>query len=171
MSGKMGWPKLSVTLPQERQDLFPLEWGTCERCGAPGKLFGRQVGDAEPLGLEVWQECDERDRRTPVAVVLCPPCGKKVVPPHPRLYHREWEHAPIPGVMELCRACPFRAGYRCTHPDLTTNGGPGLEIQYPTPGKVHLNYGRGRGEWRTIWHGAPTSCAGLPLPDDGEPAG
>jgi hypothetical protein len=157
VSASFGWPKLSVTLPERWSQLFPLEWGMCESCGAEGELFTKE--------LVVWQEQSDTDRPTPVAVVLCPKCSKALVPPHPRLYRSVWPNAPLPGVMELCRGCRKRAGYRCTHPDLTTNGGPGLETIYPAPSRAHLNYGGGRGEWVLLWNGPPTSCAGR-LPHD-----
>lgn len=152
----MSWPKLSTTLAEVLADIFPLAWEECERCHARGELFS-----SRPDGLEVWREHDDQDKPTSVAIVLCPPCGRKLVPPHPRLYSREWPHAPIPGVMELCRGCTHREGYRCTSPLLLSRGGPGLEIQYPAPVRAHIDYGRPRrGEWIQLWQGPPTACAG-----------
>lgn len=153
----IGWPKLSETLPRdyELEVIFPLEWGQCQKCGRSGELFDE---------LEVWLEHDEKDKATPVAVVLCPPCAKKIIEPHPRLYALQRKHAPIPGVMELCAACVHREGYRCRHEDLTVNGGPGLEIYYPEPMQAHVTYGRKRGgrrgEWLMMWKGPATSCVG-----------
>jgi hypothetical protein len=144
-----GWPKLSVSLP--RRVVVQLPWGTCQRCGLKGELF-------EDLG--VWREHDDADKPTPVAVVLCQKCSDLVIEEHPRLYSSQLPHAPIPGVMELCRECTHRHGYLCGHADLTVNGGPGLEIVHPTPTPMHVNRGRGKSGWMKLWNGPATSCVG-----------
>jgi hypothetical protein len=139
----LGWPKLTERLPAG-------EWGHCQKCGLGGELF---------TDLRVWQEHDERDRGTPAVVVLCESCSA-IIEPHPRLYRRLELDAPMPGVMHLCEGCEHREGYLCRHADLTINGGPGLEIQYPEPTRVHRNYGGGRGDWGWIFNGPAISCAG-----------
>lgn len=146
----MSWPKLSETL-------HPLLWGACQRCAVQGVLHHELV---------VWQEHDDHDKPTPVAVVLCKRCSE-VIEPHPRLYARVSANTPLPGVMELCRECIWRRGYLCGHPNLTVNGGPGLEIQYPRPTVAMVDGVRNgrRTGWREVWwSGPPTGCAGRELP-------
>lgn len=137
------WPKLTVELPT-------VAWGQCQKCGTEGALHAE---------LFVWQEHDRRDRSLPLAVVLCEPCSA-IVEPHPRLYGRAEVHQTLPGVMALCEACEHRLGYLCQHPDLTTNGGPGLGITFPQPIRYHLRNSRGGGGFGWLFQGPPTECAG-----------
>lgn len=140
------WPKLSETLTG------PREPGKCQSCGNEGTRW--------------WEECDESDRPTKVLVILCTPCEKKLIKPHPRLYCLTWTPCPWPGAMAICQNCTQRDGLRCTHPDLKANGGAGLLLQIPKGSPCHLNLGRGRGMFVTMYPYEPRVCAGYqgPLP-------
>lgn len=146
------WPRLSEEL---RQDV---PWGCCQRCGKhfmSGANF--QV---------IWREHDDRDHPEARAVVLCGPCSS-IIEPHPRLYERQQREVPIPGVMNLCEKCTHRRCYICSHPDLTLNGGKGLQIEFPRPAVALVDGVRGgrRTGWRqTIYTGHPTACAGRETP-------
>ncbi len=70
-------------------------------------------------------------------------------------------NAPIPGVMELCVDCRFRAGVRCTHPGMLANGGPGLRLEGATPMSVHARF---KGFW-WIYRTPAHSCAGRSVDD------
>ncbi len=168
------WPRLSESLTGPKQP------GVCQSCGATNAqlvpsadpnnemssiaqddgaaLHARlkRVLDADERGVHVWQECDDADRREPIAVLLCPPCSDRLIKPHPRLYSGLPFNEPVAGTMELCAPCRFRDGVGCTHPDLTANGGTGLMIQADTPVSVP---GRplGRGQ---IYVRAAMGCAG-----------
>lgn len=142
---RKAWPRLSETLQYGRSP------DTCQRCG--------QLGD--PESLERYEECDEWDKGTGVLVVVCSPCAKACIGPHPRLYKGVDKWKPLPGVMALCLGCGQRDGLECRSPALKRNGGSGLEIAFPEPeGPVHLNYGGGRGEFRYLYRGPASKCAG-----------
>ncbi len=169
------WPRLSESLTGPKQP------GVCQSCGAtnaqllpsadPGGEMSpiaaddtaarharlRRVLDADERGVHVWQECDDADRPEPIAVLLCPPCGTRLIEPHPRLYYVLPFNEPFAGTMGLCVPCRFRAGVRCTHPDLKANGGPGLTIQTDTPVPAP-----GR---RRVYVRAATGCAGREVLD------
>jgi len=148
------WPRLTETLPQDAP------WGHCQRCRK------YVYGTADGFGT-IWQEHDDHDRPEPRGVVLCGPCCS-IIGPHPRLYARQQRDVPLPGVTELCRDCTHRSGYRCTHPKLTINGGPGLKIAFPRPAVALVDGIRGgrRTGWReTIWSGPPTECEGREVAD------
>lgn len=140
-------PGLSATLTGERRP------DVCQSCGKRDDL-------------RTWSECDEWDApQVPaVFVVLCERCSRRMIDTHPRLYLRIDRLEPRPGVMALCIGCRYRQALRCTHSSLRANGGPGLEIHFPKPEVVHLNYGGGRGEWKNLYPGPPTYCVGR---DDG----
>ena len=134
------WPKLSETLAAPRMP------GVCQSCGEEGRRW--------------WRECDDSDRPTAVLVILCNPCEKRLIKPHPRLYQSIHTPLPWPGAMEICAGCTLRDGLRCTEPRLKANGGPGLPIAVPKGSQAHLNYGRGRGEWFTMYPYEPKDCQG-----------
>src|SRR6185437_9103151 len=94
----------------------------------------------------------------------CQSCGWELIEPHPRLYHRLSHYEPLPGSMDLCGGCRYRAGVSCTHPDLRANGGAGLRL---TIAKPHVAFVCGRGSGgkqvggqRTIWPAPASDCAG-----------
>lgn len=155
LATRQAWPKLSESLPQ----LFVAP-DQCQRCGA-------EVSDDEPASSitsrKRWIEHDEWDRPTSAVVVLCKPCSESLIEPHPRLYAEMPVHKPHAGTMALCVACVHRAGVRCQHPSLRTNGGPGLSVTHQQPTRGFL-CGRGSGR-RTggafeIYDSAPSACAG-----------
>lgn len=140
-------PGLSVTLTE-----YPRRLEVCQSCGTPQEM----------TGLCAWEECDEWDKpQSPrVVVVLCNRCSDRLIEPHPRLYRPVAPLEPFPGIMGLCIGCRWQRGVDCTSPKLKGNGGPGLEVAFPRPDKVHLNYGGGRGEFRNLYKGPPTKCSG-----------
>lgn len=146
-------PGLSATLP------YPRSLDTCQSCGL--------IADpSDAVALKKWIEHDPWDRPTTTLVILCGPCSRGLVDPHPRLYKEmHWWH-PHPGAMELCHGCAFQKQLACTHRDLKANGGPGLHVKFPRPDSAHLNYGGGRGEFIHLFKGPPTSCAGRTVADE-----
>jgi hypothetical protein len=66
--------------------------------------------------------------------------------------------------MALCSDCRHRDGVTCLHRDLKANGGAGLNITFPRPTGMHIDYrdkaGRRRGEWHNVYNGPPSKCAG-----------
>ena len=114
MSIVESWPRLSGQLEGPRSP---------DRC---------QCCAARWVDLERWREHDDDDRPTATVVVLCRPCGKRLIDPHPRLYAKLDEREPHPGTMELCLLCRNRVGVTC--PLALCHGGPapGVAI-YPAP--------------------------------------
>lgn len=143
------WPRLSETLSPA------VSLVTCQNCGIEW-----------PDTIERWREHDVHDRPERIIILLCTTCSSKIIEPHPRLYAKldRWE--PMPGSMlELCGNCRYRSGTRCTHPDLTVNGGPGLQVTFPQPIRALVDgtrNGRRTGWMQVIWEGPPTACAGKP---------
>jgi hypothetical protein len=154
-----GMPRLSADLAGPRHP------ERCQSCGAARDLFG------EPVPLERWREHNEEDRPLRVLVILCGPCARRLIDPHPRLYAPVDRWAPWPGAMPLCSDCTHREGLQCQHPDLKTNGGPGLELRFPQPSRVHfLMYPRRLSGWHTQYHGPVEFCAGrTPAPEVARP--
>ncbi len=147
------WPKLSEQLEGPRAP------DRCQRCA-------RLVSDDAPDGRSArqrWIEHDEHDRPTSVVVVLCQPCARFIIQPHPRLYARVPTHKPIPGVMSLCVGCRHQDALRCRHPDALANGGSGVAISVAPPTRAFLDgvrHGRRTGWVEEIWPSAPSVCAG-----------
>lgn len=143
---RLPWPMLSKDLIHMRDP------GVCQSCGARADLGAE---------LKRWREHDDQDRPTLTIVVLCDRC-ERIVAPHPRLYDPLDQHAPDPGSMPVCVDCRHRDGLRCLHPDATANGGPGVDLRYPTPHGAHILFG-GRGQRRgdvvTLYLG-PVECMG-----------
>ena len=153
------WPRLSTQLDGPRDPCH------CQSCGIAGSLepptdaMGLVNGSAS---LVAWQEHDGNDQPMPIYVVLCRPCGDRIISPHPRLYRacQAWE--PTPGVMGLCVGCQHRDGTRCACPDARPNGGEGIVIAFPEPTRVHvLRLGKGaRSGWELWYPGPPRGCTG-----------
>lgn len=144
------WPKLSETLRFEKH---PESCQSCGRGTATGDKVSRHV------------ECDHLDQPTPVIVVLCEPCAKRIIEPHPRLYLRQDDNKPIPGAMVLCSDCRHREKLRCTHPSLKANGGPGLSIRCPEPVRGFVDgrdpkTGKRTGGYFERYSSAPSACHG-----------
>lgn len=91
----------------------------CNVCGKPSPR------------LALWFEHDEYDRPTDTFIFVdeadddhidC----REAIDKHPRLYARE---VGLPGYFPtLCGPCRNRDGWRCRHPKLKANGGPGLRV-------------------------------------------
>jgi hypothetical protein len=141
------WPRLSETLPGAPS------LDACMNCQRTW----------EECDLSRWQEHDDQDQPEPVIFVLCTPCSRAIIDPHPRLYRQLPRNEPMPGAMLLCEGCPHRDGLGCRHPDLKANGGPGLAIMAPRPTVAFVDGTRGgkRTGWKeTWWPGPPTRCKG-----------
>lgn len=135
------WPKLSEDLPSK-------EPGECQRCRAT----------VPPLTY--WQECDENDVAERVFVVLCAPCAKQIIEPHPRLYRELSPNTPMPGAMPICRDCSRRNGMGCFSPLAKFNGGPGLTYE-PEGQMVHLcRSPRSKSGWQYLAPCPVTACSG-----------
>lgn len=154
---RAAWPKLSETLPAEREP------GVCQSCGLSSLGVDGQH-------LRCWQEADSDDRPTAIVILLCTPCSDRLIKPHPRLYRELRLPLPLPGVLQLCRGCSFRVGLTCAHPDRVQNGGAGLALEDVQGSNVHINYGGGRGEWLVLYAREPHTCTGRKAgPNDPEP--
>lgn len=150
-------PGLSVTLPYAPNPT------RCQSCGE------HAAGD-----LVRWIEGDPWDQPTDVIVVLCRPCGDRLIEPHWRLYRKLERNEPRTGCMGICVRCTWRRGTRCSHPDAKPNGGPGLEIGIARPTRMHV-YCSGRGGarrsgWVTDWPEPARSCAGRRVPEPPAPS-
>lgn len=119
------WPKLSEQLRFERTP------DTCQSCGLGPEASSH--GNLQPATLQRWREHDEQDKPTPVIVMLCPSCAKRLIEPHPRLYSHEPDMGPLPGAMPLCCGCKWLRNLLCTSPALKANGGEGVYITFPQP--------------------------------------
>lgn len=145
---KTPWPKLSETLERHTP-------GECQNCGA-----------ADPLTF--WHECDEADRPTPQAVILCRPCADAIIEPHPRLYRETSTVTPLPGAMAICGDCRHRERLSCRSPVAQFNGGPGLEYE-PKGNFVHVcRSPRRLSGWIYIASGPVKRCTGKKLKPQGE---
>lgn len=99
------------------------------RCQLCGKLH------SDICELIMWQECDEDDQPEDKWIILC---GKgkcyKRLQDHDRLYMQaSWSAAGTGKFMLICGNCDHREGWDCKHPNLTTNGGEGLEVLMSRP--------------------------------------
>lgn len=146
----------------------------CQACGA-GPRPPRTDVDlvAQRFSpLPRWLECDAWDQKTHTVVVLCEPCGTRLIDPHPRLYHPLPADQPHPGCMPICLDCTHREGVRCTHPQAKANRGTGVMLHFRTPpAQMHLcgtRNGRRFGEWRTIY--APVEACRQKTPVTASPA-
>lgn len=132
------WPRLSQTLPH----LHPLK---CAECGRP---------ERDRL-LTLWQECDEQDRPENRYVLLCKPCGDRIVGPHVRLYRSIDRNSPAPGAMEICADCRFRDGLWCAR--AKCNGGEGVTITAAQPLRGFID-GRDYSGPFTSYATPPSAC-------------
>jgi hypothetical protein len=124
------WPRLSEVAGPRCPD-------KCQNCGSSGGDDG---------WLEFWEECDRNDKPEGILVVLCRACAARLIKPHPRLYERKEipSGEPWPGAMPVCVTCAYRSGLDCKHPLLKRNGGAGLPLKFPQPGRgVACTRGKG----------------------------
>lgn len=112
-------------LPGERNPFV------CQQCG--GSNLANHGNGIMRLSLDRWQECDHNDKPEAKILVLCNVCSKRMIQPHPRLYHKLDTNAPWPGCMALCVDCTHRDGIRCAHPQAKANGGKGVMLQLSKP--------------------------------------
>jgi hypothetical protein len=104
-------------------------------------------------------------------VLLCATCSKRLIEPHPRLYHHEPKNKPVPGAMpHLCVGCRWQRDLECTHPKLTANGGPGLNIKVAQPARGFWDgrdsRGRRTGGMFERWDTPATACEGAEPPSE-----
>lgn len=139
-------PGLSTTL---QYDDHPY---VCKSCGIAGQ--GTPVTG--------WREADEWDQFSDdsAVVMLCAKCSDRLIEPHARLYKRLEPLGPFPGVMDICLACIHRTGTTCTNKQLLRHGGAGIRLGGMSGSRCHLNYGGGRGEFKTLWSTPPSRCSG-----------
>lgn len=142
------WPRLSETLPHAAHPKL------CGNCG---------VHDDTKL-VHVWIEHDVNDRPERRFVALCDACSDKIIEPHPRLYARMDENAPLPGVMDLCVDCKHRSGLNCSSPLAKFNGGDGISITADKPMVYHMDgrdkKGRRWSRWGQSYSNPPKACTG-----------
>lgn len=138
--GFVRWPRLSVDLP------YPRAIDTCQSCGATPELGAE---------LQRWCEHDDEDEATPVVVILCATCAKRIIEPHRRLYSEIPANKPWPGAMDCCSGCRFAIALECNSPSLKRNGGPGVAIDSSAPERMHVNMGRKRHLWLESYRRPP----------------
>lgn len=125
-------------------------------------LHGCNLCTEAAKSLDLYRECDERDKPIPGDGALLyvgtehHACHKQITS-HPRLYI---DAMGLPGSFPtLCGPCVRRIGLACTHPDLKANGGAGLLVNLsggPMVGVIVC----GRGGCRTSVPRVAKSCAG-----------
>jgi hypothetical protein len=96
------------------------------------QLCGRE---RETVLLTLWQQCDDHDKPEDRFLLTCRDgaCEKRIND-HPRLYIEVSVQDGAPGRWRLiCDDCDHRQGFRCLHPDLRANGGPGLTVKHSGP--------------------------------------
>jgi hypothetical protein len=76
-----------------------------------GQLLCASCSDAHQL--QIWRECDHHDVRENRVVVLCASCSKKLIGPHPRLYHQLMTGEVVPGTMSICATCVHESRLVC----------------------------------------------------------
>lgn len=122
----------------------------CQKCG----------GKASDVGeLKFWIEHDHRDNPECCGIVLCEPCAKRIIDPHPRLYSRLTKWAPWPGFMALCVACIHRNGVACECPSAKANGGEGIKIKFVIGISGYIDGKDYSGPFRT-YSKPPSGCTG-----------
>ena len=145
-------PGLTVTLTG------PRDLEHCHSCGRPGTL---EAGERDELLR--WIECDPWDRHdhaSPI-VVLCPPCGSRLIEPHPRLYVQLLPCEPRAGAIPLCIGCRHLDGVRCASPLARINGGPGMSIKAPKPMMAHVcRSPRSQSGFVKLYRAWPRECTG-----------
>ena len=82
--------------------------------------------------FRMWYECDENDKTDPNNVIVT--CRQKAcmktINDAPRLYIEvPWGFGGAGKFMLLCGDCKYRNEFSCKHPNLTANGGKGLEVK------------------------------------------
>ena len=161
-----------MTMPRLTESVsHPLTtFNRCQLCG---------FSDDDIVYFRMWYECDEHDHvEQPVRVlVACDPEKSKTkghpcwkaIEDHPRLYWEvEWGLGEPGHFMLLCGDCQHRKGAACTHPDLKTNGGEGLMVQFHGPLALigyHDESEPGDALRCRQWTGPAVACAGLPEED------
>jgi len=70
----------------------------------------------------------------------------------------EWSRGGPGRFILVCGSCPFRENFDCKHPDLTSNGGTGLEVKFDTSlPSININFGT---HCKTISNRPAISCIG-----------
>lgn len=130
----MAYPRLTETAP------YPLD--RFDRCQLCGKIY------TDVCSLRMWYECDDNDvpEQPPRVLVICRAedsiCLVQLEA-HPRAYLLvPWRGGAAGHLQMLCGPCTYRNSASCTHPDLKTNGGQGLDFtchKHPLAG-THISY-------------------------------
>jgi hypothetical protein len=175
-SRSASWPRLSERLQPFRSRKV------CQKCGAAAGKVATQgefkaSQQAERLGhrslkfgnvttVYGWQEHDHNDVPEHIYLFLCTKCSDELIEPHVRLYRQIQQHAPSPGIMDLCVDCKWREGSRCKCPIAVFNGGPkpGMQIDYAEPPSIAFVDGTRKGKrWGgriALYNTPPTACSG-----------
>ena len=151
------------TMPRLSEELrHPPALNRCQNCGFVPEHCDWEKGSPVPdrlidgtpvVVLERWQEHDEHDQPEGRVIVLCTPCSKRIIEPHPRLYRPLDAEEPFPGAHGICVGCVHRVtdgGLGCRAAKI--NGGEGLLLRGPKQSYFHA-CGRGKGGRRTSWSG------------------
>lgn len=132
----------------------------CQLCGYVSK-------NDDICAFRMLNECDDKDipEEGNVIVVCTSKLCNKIIDDHPRLYVQVPWGKGKPGYFMLagCSDCKYRDNASCTHPDLISNGGRGLQVMYSKPiFDVHVSFSNGKGGRHTIGD-VFTDCKGREL--------
>jgi hypothetical protein len=89
----------------------------------------------------------------------------KILDNHPRGYQEvPWSLGGPGAFMLTCGDCKYRQGFTCTNPNLTANGGSGLEVHFRNMvmDNVIVCFNDGRGCRKLLGERPVVSCAGNP---------
>jgi len=107
----------------------PAEVTTFHRCWVCG-------GENDDIcAFRMWEECDDQDEPSGRYLIACrEDACQQVIENHPRLYRLiPWAGDDAGRFMLVCEDCDYRKGFDCTHPNLTRNGGEGLNVTVTRP--------------------------------------
>jgi len=116
--------------------------------------------------FRMWQRTDSQDKPIDAYIIVCQQAAcRKRIDDDPMLFIEvSWGGGGPGKFMLLCGNCPHRQEYACKHPNLKSNGGPGLEVKFSGFPIFNVMI-CGSGGCRTLDRPA-TYCAGNPAGND-----
>lgn len=131
--------RLDIPLTEQAKALREDTFAFCQLCGDEKE---------DICDIRIWEEgiqVGKEWQRTGKFVVVGRQCCQRYIDDSEICYWMiQWGKGK-PGYFVLtCGNCSFRNGFTCNHPDLTKNGGSGLEVKISDPFDgmvVHLNPG------------------------------
>lgn len=101
----------------------PSSFAACQLCG--------HASD-DICAFRMWQRCDDADEPIDDFIIVCnqQACQQRIEDDAMLFIEVPWSRGGPGKFMLLCGDCPHRKGWSCQHPNLTANGGNGLEVQF-----------------------------------------